>query len=76
MYRTYVNQMNLNGKLRKKLGGQTKIGGEPWPPLRIATGADGLASAHHGFQDRILLNFTRIENANKYTKKYSFYCYV
>jgi len=30
MYRTYVNQMNLNGKLRKKLGGHG--------PLRIATG--------------------------------------
>jgi len=27
MYRTYVNQMNLNGKLRKKLGGQAKIWG-------------------------------------------------
>ena len=36
MYRTYVNQMNLNGKLRTKLGGQAKIGGGPWLPLRIA----------------------------------------
>jgi len=38
--------------------------------------ADGLAGAHHGFKDRILLNFTRIDNTNKYTKKDSFYCYV
>jgi len=41
----YVNQTNLNGKLRKQLGGQTgakqKSGGamaHPVPPLRIATG--------------------------------------
>jgi len=38
---TYVNQMNLNGKLRKKLGGPnrepSKNLGVPWPPLRIAT---------------------------------------
>jgi len=36
MYRTYVNQMNLNGKLRKKLGGPSKnLGGHgsPGPPL-------------------------------------------
>jgi len=41
----YVNQTNLNGKLRKKLGGtnggQAKIWGGAWPtqapPLRIAT---------------------------------------
>jgi len=37
LYRTYVNQMNLNGKLRKKLGGQTgdqaKIWGGHGPPL-------------------------------------------
>ena len=37
MYSTYVNQMNLNGKLRKKLGGPNRrpsnnLGG-PWPPL-------------------------------------------
>jgi len=45
MYRTYVNQMNLNGKLRKKLGGgkqraKEKSGGgmAPQAPLRIATG--------------------------------------
>jgi len=41
----YVNQTNLNGKLRKNWGGQTggqeKIWGghgPPSPPLRIATG--------------------------------------
>jgi len=36
--------MNLNGKVRKKLGGQAKIWG-PWPtqtPLRIATGQNNL----------------------------------
>jgi len=40
--------MNLNGKLRKKLGGPngepSKKLGEPWPtqaPLRIATGQGG-----------------------------------
>jgi len=36
MYRTYVNQMNLNGKLRKKLGGANrgprKNLGAAWPP--------------------------------------------
>jgi len=36
MYKTYVNQMNLNGELRKKLGGPSRgpiknLGG-PWPP--------------------------------------------
>jgi len=33
MYRTYVNQMNWNGKLRKKLGGPSKNLGGPCPPL-------------------------------------------
>jgi len=44
MYSTYVNRMNLNGKLRKKLGGPNRgpsnnLGdhGPPRPPLRIAT---------------------------------------
>jgi len=33
MYRTYVNQMNLNGNLRKKLGGaKQKYGGAMAPP--------------------------------------------
>ena len=31
--------------------------------------AAGLAGAHHGLQDRILLNYTRIENAHKVRKK-------
>jgi len=34
----YVNQTNLNGKLRKKLGGQAKICGamaHPGPPLEL-----------------------------------------
>jgi len=38
--RAYVNQMNLNGRLRKKLGGQAKFWGRHGPPrspLRIAT---------------------------------------
>jgi len=30
--------------------------------------AAGLAGAHPGFQDRILLNYTRIENAHKARK--------
>jgi len=29
----------------------------------------GLSNAHPGFQDRILLNYTRIENAHKVRKK-------
>jgi len=33
--------------------------------------AAGLADAHHGLQDRILLNYTRIENAHKVRKKTS-----
>jgi len=31
--------------------------------------AAGLAGAHHGLQGRILLNYTRIENAHKVRKK-------
>jgi len=31
--------------------------------------AAGLAGAHHGLQDRILLNYTRIENAHIAHKK-------
>ena len=31
--------------------------------------AAGLAGAHHGLQDRILLNYTRIENAHIVHKK-------
>jgi len=31
--------------------------------------AAGLAGAHPGLQDRILLNYTRIENAHKVRKK-------
>jgi len=31
--------------------------------------ASGLAGAHPGLQDRILLNYTRIENAHKVRKK-------
>jgi len=33
------------------------------------TSATGLFDAHHCFQDRILLNYTRIENAHKVRKK-------
>jgi len=31
--------------------------------------AAGLAGAHHGLQGRMLLNYTRIENAHKVRKK-------
>jgi len=34
----------------------------------------GLAGAHHGFQNRISLNYTRIENAHKVAWKVSFFC--
>jgi len=37
--------------------------------------AGGLAGAHSGLQDRILLNYTRIENAHKYASKL-YFCYV
>jgi len=37
--------------------------------------AAGLAGAHPGSQDRILLNYTRIENAHKVCKK-TFFCDV
>jgi len=51
MYRTYVNQMNLNGKLRKKLGGAKQgakqKSGEAWPPLRIATGGSTAIERRH-----------------------------
>jgi len=32
--------------------------------------APGLLNAHPGLQDRILLNYTRIENAHKVCKKF------
>ena len=38
--------------------------------------AAGLAGAQPGLQDRILPNYTRIENANKVRKKTFFFCYV
>jgi len=38
--------------------------------------AAGLAGAHPGLQDRILLNYTRIENAHKVGKKTFVFCYV
>jgi len=36
----------------------------------------GLFRAHPGLQDRILLNYTRIENAHKVRKKTFVFCYV
>jgi len=36
----------------------------------------GLADAHPGLQDRILLNYTRIENAHKERKKTFNFSYV
>jgi len=39
--------------------------------------AAGLAAAHPGLQDRILLNYTRIENVHKVRKKtFNFFCFV
>jgi len=38
--------------------------------------ATGLFDAHHCLQDRISLNYTRIENAHKLRKKTFFFCYV
>jgi len=38
--------------------------------------AAGLAGAHPGLQDRILLNYTRIENVHKVRKKTFDFCYV
>jgi len=38
--------------------------------------AGGLAGAHPGLQDRILLNYTRIENAHKVHKETFNVCYV
>jgi len=38
--------------------------------------AAGLADAHPGLQDRILLNYTRIENTHKVCKKTLNFCYV
>jgi len=38
--------------------------------------AAGLAGVHPGLQDRILLNYTRIENAHKVCKKTLNFCYV
>jgi len=36
----------------------------------------GLSDAHPGLQDRILLNYTRIGNAHKISKKLSIFCYL
>jgi len=36
----------------------------------------GVAGAHPDLQDRILLNYTRTENAHKVRKKLSIFCYV
>jgi len=38
--------------------------------------AAGLTGAHPGLQDRILLNYTRIENAHKVCKKTFDFCFV
>jgi len=38
--------------------------------------AEGLAGAHHGLQDRILLNYTRNENAHKVRKKTFIFWYA
>ena len=38
--------------------------------------AAGLAGAHHGLQDLILLNYTRVENAHNLRKKTFHFCYV
>ena len=38
--------------------------------------AAGLAGAHHGLQDRILLNYTRIDIAHKARKKSFDFCYL
>jgi len=39
--------------------------------------ADGLAGAHPGLKNRILINYTRIENAHKVRKKnFRFCCYL
>ena len=39
--------------------------------------AAGLAGAHHGLQDRILLNYTRTENAHKVCQKtFAFLLYI
>jgi len=35
-----------------------------------------LSDAHLGLQDRLLLNYTRIENAHKVRKKAFDFCYV
>jgi len=37
--------------------------------------AAGLACTHFGLQDRILLNYTRIENAHTVRKKTVVFCY-
>jgi len=38
--------------------------------------AAGLAGAHPGLQDRILLSYTGIENAHMYARKLSIFCNV
>jgi len=56
--------MNLNGKLRKKLGGQAKIWGghgPPRPPLRIATARDARPSH--------LLTYSMTTFSRKFTNK-------
>jgi len=38
--------------------------------------AAGLAGAHLGLKNRILLKYTRIENAHKVRKKTLYFCYL
>ena len=38
--------------------------------------AAGLAGAHPGLEERILLNYTRIKNAHKVRRKTFNFCYV
>jgi len=77
IYCIYINQTNLNGKLRKNWGAkqgakQKSVGAmtHPGPLLELPLWA------HPSLQDRILLNYTRIENVHKVSKKLSIFCYV
>jgi len=71
--------MNLNGKLRKKLGGPSKNLGGPWPtqaPFRIATGRGpraALSGGRHFDDQKLIFERSLKVLVFRYYFKYIFY---
>ena len=67
---TSLRQSNL------QLQNQAALRSRQIPAVEHWRCAAGLAGAHPGLQDRILLNYTRIENADEVRKKIFVFCAV